>query len=457
MNTQQRQLGSLSGTKRRPLSTFTFLSNIEIIAALLILIFPVMGTFFAPETYFAPQDFSIEGADNRDVGFPFGRIAFMVIILWEFYLAWRVPKQLAVGIRRAALPLTYAVWAMVTGFWTYDPGLSLNRSLRVLIVCVFAAYLAERFEPRALLRLIAIAGAVAIVASVFAALALPQYGRTTLIGYEGAWRGATLHKNALGALMAWIFAFSCFAYLTRTIDKRLGVFLLLGSTVLIVMARSATALITCILAVGLIGYFTFTVRLHSRAEKTFVLILGVLGLCLAYVAQTALELFLQALGRSSDFTGRKDVWEIAWEMIQRKPIWGYGSSFWSIDSPDRAYVWNVLGWAPPHAHDNFLDFWLQLGLPGLILMILVLIIVAIRTVMILLKREAGIELVWPTVVTLIYFGGLTETNLVENSAGVFWLTLSYSMMARAVSHNKTNSKTIGAAGGVGNFHNARKI
>jgi O-antigen ligase len=409
-----------------PINTF------EIGVAIFIIVFPVMGTFFAPETYFSPQDFSIQGAAERETGFPFGRIAYFLMILCEMYLFIRVPNSFMRGARRAILPLAYVVWTLITGTWTADPGASMNRSFRLLILCVFAVYLAERFGTKQLLRIIAISGGAAIIATVIAVVALPQYGLTTLIGYEGAWRGATLHKNALGSLMALVFSFSWFAYSSKIVGKKTGIFLLLGSLFEILMARSMTALITAAVAFCLIHYFRFIMRLQGAAEKSITLILGIFLLVGMYIAQSMLEALLEALGRSSDFTGRKDVWEFAWYLIGRNPIWGYGSGFWSIDSPDRAYAWRSLGWAPPHSHNNFLDIWLQLGLPGLFLMSAILLICLSRIITLLLQGKTAVNLVWPIIVIAIIFGGLTETNLVDANAAPFWLTLAFLKMKKFI-------------------------
>ena len=408
-------------------------SNGEVIALVLILVFPVMGTFFAPETYFAPQDFSIQGASESGGGFPFGRLAFLFLLIWEGYLFFRMPQLFLVGLRKCLLPLLFLVWALVTCYFTADPGQALNRAFRILLLCVYAAYMIQRFDKPQIARYVTISGAIAVCCSIFAAVAMPQYGLTTLIGYEGAWRGATTHKNTLGAIMGIIFAFGWFARRWQVVRPKLSLFVILGSFGIVVMSRSMTSLITVILTLGLIFYLTFLTRLRTSSEKVIGLFVGAVGMVLLYVAQSAADALLKSLGRSSDLTGRTDIWQIVWDMIKANPIFGYGFNFWSIDSAERDYIWFVLGWAPPHAHSNFYDIWFELGIPGMVIMGLIVFIGLYRSLMLIFIDRSGEAVIWTVIFLTTFFKGLSETNLVDAGSGaVFWLTLAYASLSTSM-------------------------
>lgn len=69
------------------------------------------------------------------------------------------------------------------------------------------------------------------------------------------------------------------------------------------------------------------------------------------------EFIVKVLHRSTDFTGRLDVWDKYLEVIRERPIFGYG------DSP-YFYINNLY---IPHAHNYYLNIVVEFGLIGLII------------------------------------------------------------------------------------------
>ena len=76
---------------------------------------------------------------------------------------------------------------------------------------------------------------------------------------------------------------------------------------------------------------------------------------------------LAALGKSEDLTGRLDIWNAVIGLSQQRPAFGWGwVSFWI---PWVAPFDNLAfksGVRQLHAHNAWLDIWLQLGILGLI-------------------------------------------------------------------------------------------
>jgi exopolysaccharide production protein ExoQ len=402
----------------------------EKIVVFLILVFPVMGTFFAPETYFTPQDFSLQ-QNAVDVGFPFGRLVFMLILIWLILQYLRFPWTMIGALRRSFFPILFVIWMIATALWSADPGASINRSGRVLILVLFAIYFVERYSLGEVLSLLTMAGAIAIIASVVAVVLIPAYGLSSIEGYRGAWRGATIHKNALGALMSTIFIIGYCSLRTNPKDRLRCVFIILGSLFLVVMSRSATSIVVTLITVPLIWIIRLLERLRSGGERLVVMTIACLSLPLVFFGQSAAADILDLLGRDSTLTGRTQVWQIVILMIEKNPIWGYGSSFWAIDSPGRQYAWAYLNWATPHAHNALLDIWLQLGVFGLIIACCMFAICLWKTARLLLQGMQPLLIVWSVMVITTMLRGLTETNLVEpGSIALFWITMSYASLSR---------------------------
>ena len=412
---------------------------VERAAAVLILATVVFGTFFPPESYFAARSFALDATSPAaEKGPYYGRLGYAAVLGWFALLALRMPQVFLDGPRRGWLPLLFGMVALASAFWAPDMMGSANRSLRLVILIVFALYLVARFSDREIVALLAAALGVAVAASVFAVIALPQYGLSALAGYDGAWNGALAHKNTLGALMSTGAVVAGFAFATGATGRVSAVVLVMACVALTLLSRSATALIALVVAVPIGLGFAWIATLR-RGEDRLVAsaICIVLGAALAYGLSEETESVLALIGRSESFTGRDLIWSAVWSAIQERPWLGYGHTFWSYDSPLRATLWQQLGWAPPHAHNLALDLWLQLGFVGLAAAGAIVTVSLWRGAGLLYGRITPFGLLWLVLLLQMLVRGVTETTLVEPGVtGVFWLTLIHAALMRQVERAK---------------------
>ena len=156
-----------------------------------------------------------------------------------------------------------------------------------------------------------------------------------------------------------------------------GVLLTFG-LVLLQMADSATSIACFLLGGGLI-LATNHRAIWGRPAR-------VQGLCLLLVVAGALTFFItgqsdvaNALGRSSNLSGRTEIWADLIPTVSN-PIIGTGfESYWI--SPAAEKLWNTLAragwWHPeilvPEAHNGYIEVYLNLGWIGVGLISLVLI------------------------------------------------------------------------------------
>lgn len=398
----------------------------EMIAVILILLFPCMGTFFAPETYFAPQTFSIQSArEPAEIGFLYGRVAYAIVLVWLLRRFFREPQMLLRGVMCSILSIVFVGWMFFSATYTADPSGSLNRTGKVLILVLFAVYLIERFDSDEIIGLITLTGVIAIAASIAAMFLFPTYAYSNLTGYESAWRGATGHKNALGGLMATLFLFGYYSAFIKYRMYSLSLFVMIGSIFLIITSRSATSILVfaaeCILicVIGILNSF------KTSSEKIFIISIMSIVICFATYFFDQIDQLLFFLDRDSSFTGRREVWEGVTALIAESPIMGYGQAFWGIDSPERDRIWAELGWAAPHAHNMFLDIRLQLGLVGFAIAVLFFAIALWRAVCLISRDVNPSGLIWPLILLTFFLRGQTETLLVDpDISGLFWFTLA---------------------------------
>ena len=83
---------------------------------------------------------------------------------------------------------------------------------------------------------------------------------------------------------------------------------------------------------------------------------------------------LWLMGRSSDMTGRTELWNAVVGAIMQKPLLGFGfSGFWRGASAGSETVQGQIGWTPAYSHNGYLEVALSLGLVGLFLAIVLLV------------------------------------------------------------------------------------
>jgi O-antigen ligase len=128
-------------------------------------------------------------------------------------------------------------------------------------------------------------------------------------------------------------------------------------------------------------------------------------LVLTYRAQ-----IFSLIGKSPDMTGRTKIWKIVLNLIDQRPLQGWGwSSYWvPWVEPYRGLV--VINHVPYfQAHNAFLDVWLQLGIVGLGLFLLLLAMTFVRLWRLAVRHTSPLYL-WPILV----FVGIVTQNLTES-------------------------------------------
>ena len=116
------------------------------------------------------------------------------------------------------------------------------------------------------------------------------------------------------------------------------------------------------------------------------------------------------IGKNPDLTGRSDLWAAVWGLISQRPIQGWGwISYWMPGAAPLDTLFVQGGVTYYQAHNIFLDFWLQLGLVGLLIFIGLLATTFVRLWQIALRSTNPVYL-WPIFILI----GLLAQNLFES-------------------------------------------
>ncbi|TQL48616.1 O-antigen ligase-like membrane protein [Homoserinimonas aerilata] len=158
---------------------------------------------------------------------------------------------------------------------------------------------------------------------------------------------------------------------THTTLRRHGVgmvFWLAVSALVVVLTRSATILLALVVLAIVVAVVWTMRRIRVGAPRTIAYV--VFAAALAAVATVSLvgrDGILGLLGKSSDLTGRLGIWEAVVGLAEQRPVFGWGwVSYWApwVAPFDTLEVRH--GVLQLHAHNAWLDVWLQLGWVGMI-------------------------------------------------------------------------------------------
>jgi O-antigen ligase len=137
---------------------------------------------------------------------------------------------------------------------------------------------------------------------------------------------------------------------------------------MIALTRSATIILGLAAVIVALGVILLLRRARTPLARRATWLGIVLGAAvIAVVGVLARGTILASLGKSEDLTGRLDIWARVIDLAVQRPVFGWGwISFWAPwVEPFRGYI-ERRGVVQLHAHDAWLDVWLQLGIVGLI-------------------------------------------------------------------------------------------
>jgi exopolysaccharide production protein ExoQ len=318
------------------------------------------------------------------------------------------------------------VFTFLSAIWSDAPGLTLRRSIALALTFVFGAYLASRFTLKEQFRLLAWAFAICIVFSFIFEL----LGLNPSEGIPG-WYGVFFHKTELGrnfALGALVFLF------WKRVEpdhRKLALLGFIFSAILVVLSRDVTSLVTLLVLLIVFPYVERVIRWNTaRAIAAIIALLMFGGLSILYVSEHLGEV-TGLLGKDPLLTGRVPLWILSAAMALRRPWLGYGfSASWLPDDAYTQRIWHVLGWMPPHAHNGVLELWLELGLIGTSIFMLIYIHYCLRAIRLLRKTRESVA-TWPLVFLLFFFiTNFTESFFVTTNSIFFLLYVTSAFMCK---------------------------
>jgi len=347
-------------------------------------------------------------------------------ILYMITISFFCRSSIAPGTFRRAMPLIAVIsFAFASVCWSDYPGLTARRCIALGLTLIFGLYFARRFDVKEQFRLLATAFGVCIVFSFFFEL----FHLNPDQGVPG-WYGVFYQKNSLGrnmVLAALVFLF--WRRLEPEHGKRawLG---FVGSVSLLLLARSVTSLLVLMLLLCLLPYLRWSLRKSWLwATSGIALLVCATAPCVLW-ASTHLESIAGGLGRDPLLTGRVPLWILSSAVALQRPWFGFGyEAFWLPNQTFTRRIWYVLAWNAPHAHNGFLELWLELGLCGVALFLGVFSYYIAKAFRFSYRNSFHPAALWPLMFLLFLFvGNLTESSFLAGNSIYFILYVAAASM-----------------------------
>lgn len=349
----------------------------------------------------------------------------MAVDLILVALLIRNARMLRLEARRLLWPLALAGWTVVSAAWSVAPALTVRRSLPFLLAAAFGALLSLQLPVRRLLWLLQIAFAVLACWSAVLAIGFPSVGLDASTGHGGDWQGVFTQKNACGRAMVLAVA-SVLASLPapragrRTLPAPQAALLALFGAELLLSGSRGAWLIGAVVTAG-IGGLWVTAVMDVRARVAVLAGAGVAAAAGAWGGAMLFTVLAPMMGRDASLTGRTAIWREVWRAIEAHPWIGYGfSAFWQGMSGASWSVVLALHFVLFHAHNGFLEIWLELGAAGLAIFLGTL---ARGWVLLWPELRAGnfAEAAWPAALLLLAVLYDLDENTLLSFNGLFWV------------------------------------
>jgi O-antigen ligase len=342
-------------------------------------------------------------------------VGILVICHWKkvTYIATRdIPLLLLVGL------------ATISIFWSGNPSYTIKDVRGLLRLTLFGAYLAARYSSREQVRLLSWMIGIAMFISTVVALALPDYG-THIVNHHLAWRGIYKHKQFFGRFLSLGISVFLITVFDKQDNKWIALAGLSFTLLLLLVSTSKTSLVAFLMLLLLLPFYKIARQYKYRAA-ILIIVLFVYVSVASLISLNLETIVVDLLKKDLEFNGRTPIWTLSIEKALQQPWLGYGySGFWSSEEAQYILSRTWLALEDPnvvfHAHNGFIDLFLQLGLSGILLFI-ISFTTLLKRIVTLITLTRSIESFWMIeFLAIALLANFSESAMILSSTNIYWL------------------------------------
>lgn len=413
-------------------------------------------------------------------GSPVDRLLMLVLMGAGAYVLakrFKQTKRILLGNKWMLVLFAYMALSIL---WSNFPGISFRRfnrnigTLEMVLIILTEPYPLEAI--RALLRRLYVVHVALSVAAI-------KYVRNIGVafnwsGQEEEWIGISTDKNSLGQVamcsgLFWIWQLLQ-DWRKRRSKRKLLVFsfrfVMLGFTLWLLRGSRTSHSSTAIVGFVICSLLLFGLQLlRSRPHRAKSRVLSFVAACalaapfaylLVYaVGTTPVETLVGATGRNMTLTGRTALWADILNDAQKSPVVGVGvGAFWVGSIGYEMYPlpnWSLEtpGWRPEEGHNGFIDTYAELGIIGVVLLLIV-IGVGFAGALNDLKYDFQLACLRLVFLLIIILNNITETSFLRGEHDLWFLFL---LMAINIPRLKSKTEMNGVGASTGRAANRNPL
>lgn len=346
---------------------------------------------------------------------PLNQIFYMTMFILAIAVTIIKSRQIISFTLKEKYLSLFIFYCLLSALWADFPSVSFRRSFQLFVTfytTVISLLFIDKNRLEGTIRKILI---FYIALTVFAIFFIPD----AIDPSFNSPRGLTLQKNQFGQISNLLLLI--FLYLKRndyenkyTLIDISGIII---SVIFIITSKSTTALVSMLYIFSLQSIFYTdklfeNLRIGRIVSTLLISFIVFIAIYLSFNSDIILKIVQDYLGKDLTFTGRTDHWKMMLLEIQRHPFFGVGySSFWDV--PGSEFRIALIG---NSAHNGYLEILNELGIFGMILMIIAITSFFYRTV----KISAPLNLITLISILILSF---SESSLFREKGATTFVTI----------------------------------
>ncbi|WP_298119334.1 O-antigen ligase family protein [uncultured Aurantimicrobium sp.] len=348
----------------------------------------------------------------------------------------------------AFLPISLAVflvWCAVSYFWSYYPKASLVGIASQLSFAVLALAISSTRDTIQLIRAIgdvlrvflAASLALEVIAGVLIDGPIDFLGiRGNLVTGEGI-QGVFGSRNAFMLVSLIALVTFLIEWRTKSVTRQVAGWSVLGAALCVLLAASPVGFVTAVVVVVIAALLASLRKMEPAVRRgTEIAAASAAGLSLI-IAWALRGSILESLSSSSVLQYRLSLWSEELRLATMKPLEGWG---WVGLWPRKTQPFTVMNSGSGDIHNSglniYLDAWLQVGIVGLALLLILLGFAFARSWSLATMKKSEIYLWSPLVLSLLLISGLAESTALTEW-GWFFVVLIVARSSAELSWRRT--------------------
>jgi exopolysaccharide production protein ExoQ len=322
--------------------------------------------FFLIDSSFRLRDF-----DDKEVDF---QVIIKILIMAASFVVGSIYLLHQNFYKKYYIYIAFFVYIFATSLWSINPLYTLSVGLSYVSYFIFITFFINYYGIRLFVSTVSSSLFLFFIVSYVLYIFVPDLGRYVLWIddiYAPTWRmsGLTTSANNFARICAfYIFILLFFKDVLKGIySAKVYHFQILLAFLGLALSGSRTTWVL----VSLVFLIYFLAKSEAKSRLVSIAIILVFSLILLFLSPYLIDFISRDGGGDlTSFTGRTFIWDAAEYFIEKEPIFGYGfgSSIYLL--PEFS---DSLGFAPPHAHNMYLQLLISGGYIGLSLFLLLII------------------------------------------------------------------------------------